>query len=103
HLPSVIPADDVDLPGSSNVTASRKAVHIGHVRTRGPRIGRNVVDAGDVVVGPAGSIYTAEHVNLVRRRIIDWRSHDRCLRHAYHRSPGVSTRVVTAHYRQGHP
>ena len=78
-------------------------MHIGHVRTRGPRIGRDVVDPRNVVVGPAGSIFTAEHVNLVRRRIIDCRSHDRCLRHAHHRSPGVSTRVVTVHYRQGHP
>src|SRR5207249_7709019 len=70
HLPSVIPADNIDPPCSRNVPASREATHIGHVRTSRPRVGCYVVDARDVVVGPAHRVFTPKHIDLVRRRIV---------------------------------
>ena len=76
-------------------------MHIRHTRTRGPRIGRYIVDPGDVIVHPACGIFTAKHVDLVRRRVIHCRSLDRRLRHAHHRCPSVRHWIKPVHHRKG--
>ena len=102
-LSRVVAAEDIDLASGRDVAASRKAVHIRHVRSGGPGVSRNIVDPVDVVVEAAYSVFTAEHVNLVRRRVIHCGSHDCCLRHVCHRSPGVGYGIIAIHHGQRLP
>jgi len=77
----VVAAYEINLASGGNVAASRKAAHIRHVRARCPRVGCDIVNPSDVIVGGGQTILTPKHVYLVGSRIIDCGSHDCRLRH----------------------
>ena len=98
---SVIAANDINLTSRRDVAASRKTVHIRHVRASSPCVGCDIVDPSDVIVNARYRIVTAEHVNLVRRWIIDCCGGTRRLRHRCHRRPSICSRIEPIDYRQG--
>ncbi len=88
----VIARDDVDLPVTRVVPGHREAPHVRHRSTRRPRVRGHVIDASRVVVLPRDRVLPAEHIQLVRRRVIDGRSHDRRRAHRSQRRPRVRGR-----------
>src|SRR5207245_1059697 len=77
YLPGVVPADDINLASARAVAASRKAAHVRHGRAGAPCIGRDIINPGDIVVGAAYGVFTAEDVDIVRSWVLDCRRHDR--------------------------
>jgi hypothetical protein len=94
HLSRVVAANDVNLPAGRDIAASGGASHVRHVCTRGPCIGRDVINPRDVEGSPANCIRAAEYINLVRRGVIDRRSHHRRLGHVCQRRPSVQHWII---------
>ncbi len=85
----VVTGSDVDLPVGRVVSGHREAADVRHRCAGRPRVGSHVVDASRVVVDSGHSILAAEHVQLVRRRVVDRHRHDRGRGSFGQRRPGV--------------